>query len=315
MSRLVWGRVGSRRYETGVDRGVLYLPDGSGVPWNGITAVDEDKGSVEVATHYFDGIAYINTRHPGDYSATLRCVTFPDEFLQFDGYAEVDNNPMLLDNQPVEETFGLSYRTRVGNDLQGPEFGYKIHLVYNITASPESTSYVTMSNQQTPSDFAWKLTALPEVVPGFRPTAHVILDSTKLDPYLMRELEDILYGRGLVANVVDGGTPAGAGLGELDGGDPGSPGLGVIDGGNANSSNDDEINGGEASMNARLPSLTELTDLVTEWRLYYVSDNGDGTWTATGPDELMSVDGDGLFTIERISGIYVEPDKYQIMTT
>lgn len=314
MSRLVWDRVGDRRYETGVDRGVLYLPDGRGVPWNGITEVQEDK-NVEVVTHYFDGVAYLNTRYPGDYSATLRAVTFPDEFLQFDGYAEAENNPMLLDNQPVEDTFSISYRTLIGDDIQGLSRGYKIHIVYNLTATPESTAYKTLSSSNSPNDLSWTLTAIPEHVPGYRPTAHVIFDSTRLDSYLMKQLEDILYGRGVETVVIDGGSPNSPGLGDLDGGTPASAGVGLIDGGSPNSANDEDGNGAPTALESRLPSLAELTDIVTNWRLFYITDNGDGTWTATGPDDLMSVDSSGYFEIQKISAIPVDEDTYQIMTT
>lgn len=191
MPQIVWDKVGSRVYETGLDRGVLYLPDGSAVPWNGLTAVIEqfDKESSPV---YFDGMKIQDLVVLGDFSASMKAVTYPDEFLELEGLAS-DRSGLFYNDQPPQ-TFALCYRTLVGNDLEGGEVGYKIHILYNVTAIPSDKTYATLSNEPSLVEFEWNITAVPEEVPGFRPTAHIIIDSRDFDPWLLEDLEAMLYG-------------------------------------------------------------------------------------------------------------------------
>lgn len=243
MTTLVWDKPGQRLYEAGVDRGVLYLSNDLGIAWNGLTSVEEDLDDTTSEPVFFDGTKIMDMPMLGDFSATLHAFTYPDEFLEYEGVIPAGDG-LFVDGQSPKQ-FGLCYRTRVGNDTEGPNFGYKIHIVYNVTAVPDTKSYSTQTPGSGAMDFAWKLTAVPEDVPGYRPTAHVILDSRFLPADILRTIEDILYGTdgsegsavydgGYVEDVdrslIDGGYPWDEGV-ELPGTalDPGDPRLPPID--------------------------------------------------------------------------------------
>lgn len=200
MATLVWDDVGARIYETGVDRGVLYLPNGIGVPWNGLISVTE-QSSVDSEGLYFDGVKYGSHRALSEFSATLAAYTYPDEFLEFEGVL-YSNNGLYLANQPAKR-FGLSYRTRVGNDIDGVDAGYKIHILYNLIAEPSERNYQSLSAETEVVDFQWEISAIPSEVPGFRPTAHLILDSRLMSATLLADIENTLYGD----NVTDATLP------------------------------------------------------------------------------------------------------------
>jgi hypothetical protein len=191
MARLEWDKVGERFFETGVDRGVLYLPSGVGVPWNGLSQVTENK-SREVKSYYLDGVKYLDHFVPGAYAAQLQAFTYPDELDMLLGNTEFAPGVVLHDQQA--KPFSLSYRTRLGNDLEGVEYGYRLHIVYNVTASPSGGAMVTLGDRQEASAFTWDLTAVPSQMFGIRPTAHVSLVSTAIDELLLGQLEDALYG-------------------------------------------------------------------------------------------------------------------------
>lgn len=191
MTALEWDKTSERLYEDGLDRGVLYPSSGPGVCWNGLTAVDENLS--ETSTPFFlDGLKYLDVPSIEDYEAKLSAITYPDEFLEYDGVMLLDNGA-YVDNQGSKQ-FGLSYRTLVGNDTQKTDFGYKIHLVYNLTAQIDAKSYTTQSSSVALTPMAWTIFAVPEYLPGYRPTAHIIFDTTKLNEFLVAELEKILYG-------------------------------------------------------------------------------------------------------------------------
>lgn len=192
MTKLVWDKVGERLYETGLDQGVLYLADGTGIPWNGLTSIEEDMSGDTSAPAYYDGVKYLDIPATGDYAATLNAFTYPDEFLEFEGVADLGNG-ILVDGQ-ASKLFGLSYRTKVGNDVDGVDHGYKIHILYNLTATPNAMSYQTLTSTTTPLQFSWRLTGVPSDVPYYRPTAHVIFDSRYLNAAMLVALEDLLYG-------------------------------------------------------------------------------------------------------------------------
>lgn len=191
MSAIVWDEIGSRSYEGGVSHGVLYKEDGYGIPWNGMTAVEE-TGFNSTESDYFDGVKFNDVVTIGDYVATLRAFTYPDEFLYFEGVFE--DQPGFYVTQQEPNSFGLSYRTQIGDAVNGLEAGYKIHLVYNLTAVPTTKSYETISDDFEPSEFEWTITGVPEEIEGFRPTCHVIIDSRYIDPFLLEDLEGVLYG-------------------------------------------------------------------------------------------------------------------------
>lgn len=191
MPTIDWDRVGKRTYESGLDRGVLYLPDGSGIPWNGLTSVVE-KPSSSSEQVFFDGMKVNEIITPGDYQATMKAVTYPDIFSEFEGqYGETPG--VLYGNQPPK-MFNLSYRTFIGNDLDGADAAYKIHILYNLFATPTDKAYAPISDQPSLVEFEWDLNAIPEEITNQRPTAHITIDSRKTDPLLLAEIEKKLYG-------------------------------------------------------------------------------------------------------------------------
>lgn len=192
MTKLLWDQVSKRFYEAGLDRGVLYLADGRGVAWSGLTSVEEDFGGEATSPVFFDGVKVRDNPSTGDYSATLTALTYPDEFLEYEGGGALGNG-LYVDDQPAK-TFGLSYRTRVGNDVQNLDLGYKIHILYNLTATPESIGNETLTDSPNPNSFGWKLSSVPQEAVGYRPTAHVMFDSRYIWSDLREGLESILYG-------------------------------------------------------------------------------------------------------------------------
>jgi hypothetical protein len=191
MATIIWDEMGKRVYEIGVSKGVFYDSDGYGVAWNGLTSVEETTAN-EVQSVYFDGAKVNDIVSIGDFSATLKAFTYPDEFLPYEGVLQ-DVEGVLVTGQLVNR-FGLSYQTKIGNDVKGVDFGYKIHLLYNLTAIPSQRNYSTMTLDVEPIEFEWAITSIPEIIDNYRPTAHVIFDSTKIDSYLLTDLKNIIYG-------------------------------------------------------------------------------------------------------------------------
>lgn len=192
MSRLVWNAVGSRFFENGVDRGVLYLDSQPGIPWGGLTGVSESASGGAAKAFYLDGVKYLNIPAAEEFEATITAFTYPVEFSVCDGSGRP--RPGLFLGQQRRKPFGFSYRTRVGNDLAGPDFAYKLHLVYNALAEPSDRSFNTSGKDSDVSDFSWKVTTKPVAVPGYKPTAHMVLDSRYINPITLGKLEDMLYG-------------------------------------------------------------------------------------------------------------------------
>lgn len=197
MARLVWDKTGERFYETGVRQGVLYpMVDGAypkGVAWNGLTAVTESPSGAESTALYADDIKYLNLRSTEEFGATIEAYTYPKEFEECDGSAELAAG-VTIGQQP-RKSFGLSYRTALGNDVENENHGYKLHLIYGATASPSEKAYATISDSPEAITFSWEVTTVPVNVEGFKPTALLTIDSTKVDPAKLTALEDILYGK------------------------------------------------------------------------------------------------------------------------
>ena len=191
MSRLNWSALADRYYEAGLDRGVLYPANGPAVPWNGLTGVDEN-GAESVTEFYMDGRPFLYLPNPKEFRATLRAYTYPDEFSEAMGLIEVTDG-MYIDSQ-MGEMFGLSYRTMVGNALEGERADYKLHLIYNATVTPQGNSYATLSDTLTPSEFSWEIQATPVNVVGYRATAHIVIDTRHMDTTRIQAMEDLLYG-------------------------------------------------------------------------------------------------------------------------
>lgn len=194
--RIVWDNQGERLFETGVDRGVLYTQtDGvydTGVPWNGLTAVTEAPSGAEPTPLYADNIKYLELMSVEEFAATIEAYTYPEEFEACDGSATLVEG-ITIGQQP-RKSFGFSYRTKLGNDDVGDEYGYKIHLVYGAKASPSDKGYETINESPDAITFSWEITTTPVEIPGHKPSASLTIDSTKVSPETLKKLEDLLYG-------------------------------------------------------------------------------------------------------------------------
>lgn len=196
MTRLAWDQIGERRYETGVDQGVLYIPNAQGVydsgeAWNGLTTVTESPSGAESNPQYADNIKYLNLLSSEEFGATIEAFTYPESFAQCDGTASPV--PGVAIGQQPRKMFGLSYRTKVGNDLDS-EAGYKVHLVYGCQAAPSERAHATVNDSPEALSFSWTVTATKVAVAGYKPVATLSFDSTKVDPTALSNLEDFLYG-------------------------------------------------------------------------------------------------------------------------
>lgn len=264
MSRMIWNAVGSRKYETGVDRGVLYIDGQPGVPWNGLTSIAETAqgSSGSSKAFYVDGEKYLNLVPREEYQATLTAFTYPEEFEPCNGDASVRTG--LFVTKQKRTSFGFSYRTMIGND-KTPNYGYKIHLVYNVLASPSTKGYKTIDGRNQIDDFSWTLTSVPPIMAGYRRTSHVVIDSTIIDPVLVSGIEDILYGN--------------------------------------------------SSFSPRLPSLTELADLIDTNNSLIVVDNGDGTYTMTAPLSDLTMLDTQIFQLTWPTAVFVDANTYTVTSS
>lgn len=198
MASIIWDAIGSRTYQGGVDKGVLYLKNGTVVPWNGLVSVTE-KATRSSTPIYFDGRKVMDLVEVGDFEATIEAITYPDEVLVLEGLGQMINGVYVGDQRP--QLFNMSYQTKMGTDTLGQEAFYKIHMLYNVTAISSDKEYQTFSDDAEPMTFSWDITAIPEDVPGFKPSAHVVLDSRYVDPVLLQSVEDSLYGTPLTVAV------------------------------------------------------------------------------------------------------------------
>ena len=197
MAKIVWDKTGERLYETGVKNGVLYVQEGGaypkGVAWNGLTAVTESPSGAEATPLYADDIKYLNLLSTEEFGATIEAYTYPDEFAACDGSAALADGVMI--GQQARKTFGLCYRTTIGNDTNGNDYGYKLHIIYGALAAPSEKAYATINDSPEAITFSWEVTTTPVNVTGAKPTASITIDSTKADPTKLAALEDILYGK------------------------------------------------------------------------------------------------------------------------
>lgn len=264
MTRIEWDTLGKHYYEMGVARGVLYPPGGGpGVPWNGLISVTESPSEGTAKPYYLDGVKYLNRSTPEEFEATIEAFTYPDEFAYCDGTATLA--PGLFISNQYRQPFGLSYRTRLGDDQVGIDRGYKIHLIYNALAAPTEVANATMSESPEPVHFSWSITTTPVAVDGFRHSAHFVIDSTKTDPMVLAELEDQLYGSADNAP----NLPTIAQLLTIFNGVV-TPDVIVIDNGD-----------GTFTMTAPDTALTVPGDGTWTLNSPAIVDNGDGTFTVT----------------------------------
>jgi hypothetical protein len=198
MSKLVWDKTGERTYETGVKNGVLYLKgsDGTysnGVAWNGLTAVTESPSGAEPTPLYADDIKYLNLLSTEEFAATVEAYTYPDEFAECDGSASLTDGVII--GQQTRKQFGMCYKTTLGNDVDGNEYGYKLHMIYGCLAAPSEKAYATINDSPEAITFSWEVSTTPVNVSDHKPTATLTIDSTKVDSSKLAALEVILYGK------------------------------------------------------------------------------------------------------------------------
>jgi hypothetical protein len=196
--KLVWDKTGEHFYETGVKNGVLYPMSASGtypkgVAWNGLTAITESPSGAEATALYADDIKYLNLMSNEEFGATVEAYTYPDEFAECDGSASLTEGVYI--GQQARKTFGLCYRTTLGNDAKGNDYGYKLHIIYGAMASPSEKAYSTINDSPDAITFSWELSTTPVAVANFKPTASLTIDSTKVDAAKLTALEEILYGK------------------------------------------------------------------------------------------------------------------------
>lgn len=203
MAKLVWDKTGERFYETGVEKGVLYPASAGtypkGVAWNGLISVTESPSGAEPTPLYADNTKYLNLLSTEEFAATVEAYTYPDEFAECDGSGEIATG--ITVGQQTRKTFGMSYVTRKGNDTDGTDHGYLIHIIYGALAAPSEKAYNTVNDTPEAITFSWELSTTPVEVPGMKPTASVTIDSTKVDAEKLKEFEKIIYGS-------DDGEPA-----------------------------------------------------------------------------------------------------------
>ena len=195
MPKIKWDQTGERLYETGVSKGVLYPYANNtyakGVAWNGLINVSESPEGAEATPLYADNIKYLNLMSAEEFKATIEAYTYPDEFAACNGEASLEQGVSI--GQQKRSQFRLSYQTKIGNDVDS-EFGYKIHLVYGALAAPSEKAYATVNDSPEAITFSWEISTTPVEVPGFKPTASLVIDSTKVDPTKLAEFEKKLYG-------------------------------------------------------------------------------------------------------------------------
>ncbi len=198
MAKLVWDKTGERLFETGVDQGVLYVQGTGGtypkgVAWNGLTAVTESPSGAEATPLYADNIKYLNLMSTEEFGATVEAYTYPDEFAECNGEADIATGVTI--GQQARKMFGMCYRTKIGNDTDGNDHGYKLHIIYGAQAAPSEKAYETINDSPEAITFSWEVTTTPVNVTGKKPTASITIDSTKANKDKLAALELILYGK------------------------------------------------------------------------------------------------------------------------
>ena len=195
--KIKWDQAGEHFYETGVKNGVLYIPTAGvyskGVAWNGLTAVTESPSGAEATALYADDIKYLSLYSTEEFGATIEAYTYPDEFAECDGSATLVEGVQI--GQQARKPFGMCYKTTIGNDTDGNDHGYKLHIIYGAMASPSERAYATINDSPEAITFSWEVTTTPVSVTGAKPTASIVIDSTKVDATKLAALEEILYGK------------------------------------------------------------------------------------------------------------------------
>lgn len=192
MTALQWDQAGSKTFQAGLDRGVLYPKGKPGVAWNGLTQVT-DSTSRAASSYYQDGVKFLETQTIGEFEGQLSAFSYPNEFERIQGVGHADFGGLYVHEQRSKE-FDLCYRVKLGNDIQGLDLGYELHLLYNLRAIPDNVDYTTLGEDVDVTEFSWKLTSRPVEVPGYRPSSHIVLRSTEINPMYFPYLEQSFYG-------------------------------------------------------------------------------------------------------------------------
>jgi hypothetical protein len=244
MARIEWHTTGSRIYRAGVDRCVLFIGTNDGIAWSGITAIDTGTSGKEAKPYYADGVKYLNLVNAGEFEGSIKAYTYPEEFGACEGFVTTYGG--IASAQQDSEQFSLVFRTLLGDDEQGLSLGYQIHFLYNLTAIPDTKSWVTLSDDVAPAEFAWSITGLPDDLSyfGIRNSCHLVVDSRTASPTYLQWIEDTIYG--------------------------------------------------DVTQNATLVPAINLIYSAAAWQEpvpsgMTVTDNGDGTFTVTGPDANVVV--------------------------
>jgi hypothetical protein len=297
----------------------LYLPDGSAVPWNGLTEVAE-KIDLGVSPIYFDGMKVGQTIELGNFSATMKAITYPKEFEAFEGKTDLRNGVTVSEQRP--QSFALCYRSMVGNDLEEESY-HKIHVLFNVMAIPSDKVYSSISDSPEIVEFEWSLTTVAEEAEGISPTSHIVLDTSRMDPWLLEDVERILYGDPYFDATL---MPMSEFVSFLKDWYR----VKIVDNGNGTWTavearpefieiGPDEIfeiiNVNAVYLDADTYEISD-TDDITDAARVIVHDNGDGTWTmSTTDDNVITVDPDGTFTAVTVDVAFTSPDMYRISST
>jgi len=264
MPRINWDQAGSRFFEAGVDRGVLFTTGNPGVPWSGLISVTEKPSGGGATSYYMDGQKYLNVTAAEEYAATIEAFTYPDEFYPCDGYGHAKTG--LYATQQDRQSFGLAYRTMVGSDSD-PEDAYKIHIIYNALANPSERANQSLKDTPDTTNFSWDISVMPNLLSGFKPSSHLVIDTRQAHPGAVSDMEDILYGTD--------------------------------------------------STESRLPTFDEILTVFETNSLFVVTDNGDGTWTATAPDDLgaITMTDSTHFSITWPSAVFLSSTLYSLSSS
>lgn len=322
MSTIVWDEIGSKIYETGISKAVIYTNSGVVVPWSGLTSIQENT-TQQSTPIYFDGRKIYDQVTLGEYSATVKAITYPDELTELQGYGSIRNGIFIADQ--LSTVFNLSYQTLIGDDLIG-QVGYKIHIIYNVTATMKAPSYSTVSESINFSQFEWNLTAVPEDLEFYRPTAHIIIDSTKVSSTLLQQIEGMLYGTSIVSANLLSMSKLIESLGELIS-------ISIVDNNDgtftASSTTDALIVHGTGALdstavisdaNTRVIDVNtyELSNTLYDTELSDITfvNNNNGTWTATTVDtSLITISPTNVFVIKNSNAFFLNPSTWRITYT
>ena len=265
MTALIWDAPGSRKFELGIDKGVLYIGEDPGVAWNGLVSISEKKTGADMTPHYFDGRRYFDHVTRSEYTATIKAMTYPFEFTRCEGFSENETTGLVFDNQ-IQQTFGLSYRSLIGNDTEELSHGYKIHIVYGLTAIPVDIDHETLSDDVDPIPFEWEVSAVPqEEIANFFPTAHIIIDTSRVASDALLTIENILYGTEFIP--------------------------------------------------PRLLTIEEILAIPSSIPRVNITDNGDGTWSATSEYGYVLMTDENYFRVTAVPATYLDTDTYTIEST